>query len=827
MKTFIKNTNTLILIVAILLAPNYPVYAIVPDLVSGEESSVANRRETIIAMGEIVHSQTYPQRDTVALIQNVIDNSTPKPLSLGSVASEESIVKSQVDELFSANNKIEDMVSKKLEDLLPGGDTALKIPVGTVEYELAQELVLGGEQINFSVITINAGTKNLSKDHFLPNFEIRTHEIGVIRNQTGQIIDLYFKATDNALFNKNGNLSDDTVFVRLSDDVTMNEELNIKMGALRKNLLEQLGDGTLPTKKRSLKQGKRVLWNILTSDSKNGTIKFVRSSPIAKWLLSFGVSQEISYGVNFLAIGAPNTGGQYLLELALVEGGKDHLIHELTHVIYDMQIKGEWVANEYNVSEKIRKLAEYFIKERQDLMMRMRSIEGYSERIAKLTEWCNSKDVDEEATRFYVDVKLVIHEVLSRLLASLDSLKTKYEGLELYGEKSLGIKCSDIEAVVEAGLVPDWYSPKRIGYEKRFIEGEYNLKLAEYCLNHGKDLALVRNVIQEFPGMRVKNIWDIWNPYWSEAERVACTQARDVEATFLSMLDARFLAIQKNLENKEKQIRLEKEKGTLTEAKNLSELLKDKKPVQRPEELSLKEKKPIWSAINELHTTRVEVITTVQLTSSLQKDIVNISAANRTRVKDSSAGDILTITRINQKEELIKKSLLTELKKQDPSVKRIILADESLSQAINKLKEDNRNLEYFRDVRIIRLELPENYAALPQITNTISAKDLETVYQTQAIEAAVYARLLRFENGKFQNLMIKIALETTLENCFFGENIKLENFLTTLASEETEATSTENIIKRLNYFLDPLKAIKLINVLGQELFRSQQFLTLA
>lgn len=376
------------------------------------------------------------------------------------------------------------------------------------------------------------------------------YEIIAEKDGEDKIAGIYIKLTDKPVSSESGQFIAEGVFIKLDEDLTDDKDLKNKVLRLKKILGEQIRPihfskdfmtalGEKRKEKPDMDEAevmnlhehirksneesneKDFDGSILFSAKDEELTRFLAGSPIARWQLGLRETASVKYSDKFLLVTSLSTRGKTKKRLDLIVGGLFSFIHEMTHCVYAGKMRSQWKGDEYRLlGSKFTEMVRYFIDKRPELLSRLRSHSLYGRQIKILEQDLYRKHGNAEAIKFYIDVNLVVNEIVAHLAERIDSVTTDYSIVGSHEDGPVGLKVEDIEMIAEAGLIPEWYSPKHTGFYGEFITGEYYLKLARHCVENSKETALARRIISTL-SENVKTIkWDPASDYWTvEGER--------------------------------------------------------------------------------------------------------------------------------------------------------------------------------------------------------------------------------------------------------------------------------------------------------------------
>ncbi|MFH1846439.1 MAG: hypothetical protein ABH869_02650 [Candidatus Omnitrophota bacterium] len=213
-----------------------------------------------------------------------------------------------------------------------------------------------------------------------------------------------------------------------------------------------------------------------------------------------------------------------------------------------------------------------------------------------------------------------------------------------------------------------------------------------------------------------------------------------------------------------------------------------------------KKRKRAWQGVNSLLEDNIEILIpkSIMLSKDFKKKLIE------TKKIMGKKGNIFLWKRYGD-EDVLKK-----IRKNKGKVKKIVLTDEKTSLMINALLEQENNVEAFRNVRVLNVQVPQ------------IADDIEkTKYQMHLFMTAILARLLEPGDKYFAD--ISVLLSDMLEGCFQGKDVKVNDFISMLVQSEDKRTSVKKIKERIQYFLTDIHAISLIEKLQVDWELSQEF----
>ncbi len=210
---------------------------------------------------------------------------------------------------------------------------------------------------------------------------------------------------------------------------------------------------------------------------------------------------------------------------------------------------------------------------------------------------------------------------------------------------------------------------------------------------------------------------------------------------------------------------------------------------------------PIWEAVGIFHKNSMVVYIPFNETREIELMKEGIKSDMK---KQGRLFEIKRYNDENMEENLFKP--IRKYKKQE-SVKQIIIADKITRDGIldNLLQED----DVLRDVRILDLDL-----------SGISGPQAE-LEQKRVLMTAILARLL--EKGEEHYLDIKTLLLEMLSEGLNTDSINAEDFIDRLTQDEDENIPWVKVRERINYFLRVANSIKLVKMLTQERWVTEEF----
>lgn len=220
-------------------------------------------------------------------------------------------------------------------------------------------------------------------------------------------------------------------------------------------------------------------------------------------------------------------------------------------------------------------------------------------------------------------------------------------------------------------------------------------------------------------------------------------------------------------------------------------------------DLDASKKTKIWQAVKLMHETNIEILLSqsIQLTDEVEDAVLKM---NREMKKH---GKSLLVTRCRED------NLLNELRKPKDGCKRIVIADSNAANQIALLLQHPGNIEAFRDLRILNMNIPD------------VDDSKKTVYQAKLLMTAILARII--EKGDSHYLDMKTLLMDMLADTFSSDDVNISEFIDKMADSSESDTTPEGIVERVGYFLSGIHAINLVKQLEIELRAIQEFWTYA
>lgn len=175
------------------------------------------------------------------------------------------------------------------------------------------------------------------------------------------------------------------------------------------------------------------------------------------------------------------------------------------------------------------------------------------------------------------------------------------------------------------------------------------------------------------------------------------------------------------------------------------------------------------------------------------------SLINTMNQKLLSKGASISVERYKTQTGLKK---LLKKNSQKSNIKRIIIADKEKAQDINSMVNTDGNIDLFRNVRLLVMDIPD----LSEIRKK-EALEIETLQQAEMIIIAILSRLIN-ETNSSQNISIKALLETMIEKYLENKSI-LSAFIDELSTEEDQTVPLADIKSRILAFLDASRRLNL------------------
>jgi hypothetical protein len=217
----------------------------------------------------------------------------------------------------------------------------------------------------------------------------------------------------------------------------------------------------------------------------------------------------------------------------------------------------------------------------------------------------------------------------------------------------------------------------------------------------------------------------------------------------------------------------------------------------------------LWHAVNMVHNENVEIFIPqgAKLTQEVNKAIVTMK----------QRGVKINVIRYGVRNV---HSLIRHLCERpgEENAKRIVVTNPGFSKMLNTYIHKNRNLKsltIFKNVRFLNIDIPRQFAANVR----------KSSFQAKMIMLALLGRVI--EKDQVHYLDIKQLITDILEDSFVSGNVDLDNFVEKLAKDDGDSAKPGEIRDRIGYFLDGLRAIKLIKKLGIQLRVLKEFWTYA
>ncbi|MBL7073198.1 MAG: hypothetical protein ISS33_05405 [Candidatus Omnitrophica bacterium] len=224
-------------------------------------------------------------------------------------------------------------------------------------------------------------------------------------------------------------------------------------------------------------------------------------------------------------------------------------------------------------------------------------------------------------------------------------------------------------------------------------------------------------------------------------------------------------------------------------------------------DLSQEHRTNIKFGLQEMQKINIEILVPFRPVKSLQKKYFAINNEMKKRSKSFVVKRFKTESNLHE--------LLND-NGSDKDVLRIIISEGRTNDVISNFMKTDKNAKMLRDVRILRIIIPE-----------MKNMDLKrkTALQAQIIMMAVCARALTQDNTE-SNLCVKALLEEMLEKCF-DNKVFLENFMKNLVVVENEQTPARVIRNRIRKSLSVARAIRLTRELEHKLRLIEYFMRFA
>ena len=207
--------------------------------------------------------------------------------------------------------------------------------------------------------------------------------------------------------------------------------------------------------------------------------------------------------------------------------------------------------------------------------------------------------------------------------------------------------------------------------------------------------------------------------------------------------------------------------------------------IKAANKLSLEKMQNIFDSINLLGKSKVEILLPQTMYEHLKKELKEkVKVLEKNRNVKIRAYDIFNIEQM--------------LKKKDVDVKRIIISDDESDELLWNMAKIRP--EIFRNERLFSVGWPDNY-------ETLSEKERKTFYENIMVLAILSVMVHKDDNVFVKDLLIEILTE---QFKYSAENT--QKFIDKIAVLEDGATS-EEIYKRVLYFLEELPPIKMVNSL--------------
>ena len=228
-------------------------------------------------------------------------------------------------------------------------------------------------------------------------------------------------------------------------------------------------------------------------------------------------------------------------------------------------------------------------------------------------------------------------------------------------------------------------------------------------------------------------------------------------------------------------------------------------------ELPGNKKESIWKAVNTFHNENIEIFIPQEI--SLSKSIRRAIAALKQK------GVLINIIRYRSKSNEKAHDLIEKMSESYANgSKKIVITTPDVGTDVADYVAEEGNEDFadmLSNVRFLNMEIPEKW----------SSEEQETVFQAHLLMTSIIARLL--EQGQDHFVDMRSLLTNMLEGSFHSMNIDEDVFVQRLLETDKANISTEATINRLQYFLDPFKAISLIDKLEIDMRATQEFWTYA
>jgi len=156
--------------------------------------------------------------------------------------------------------------------------------------------------------------------------------------------------------------------------------------------------------------------------------------------------------------------------------------------------------------------------------------------------------------------------------------------------------------------------------------------------------------------------------------------------------------------------------------------------------------------------------------------------------------------------------LLNESIELDPNVKRIVISESGIAEAIGSVV--SKNPDKFVNVRLLNITLSKNYPGLDKTGRRLNEdeKDEQSVVQADIITRAILARLMEKDSNPFVRNLLKAMLKNRVEG-------KVDDFIDSLIESENEdgAKAKDRILNCLK------NAVSLVEKIGEQLVILKSF----